>query len=110
MKRTYRVEGCWPFPLDMLRHDLAEAAGPDDERLIARMSGAVSDDEFGVDRTVTIELVMEAGEATRARPRGRWIPNHRRWESFGWRVVGDPDVDDIRAIDAHFAALAASGE
>ena len=108
MKRTYTVEGRWPFPSDMLRHDDAQAATIADRNLIDRLSGDSTDDGFGLKSSVLIKLVMEAGEPSRARPQGRLLPNRRRWESFGWRVVtagADYDEDQryaasIRDVEA----------
>jgi hypothetical protein len=100
MMRNYTVEGKWPFPLDMLRHDQAHAATPEDQVLINRMSGEASDEEFGTRTRVRINLVMQAGHPTRGRPEGRWLPNDARWKSFGgWTVHGVREIDERRALD-----------
>lgn len=107
MQRTYTVEGKWPFPTDMLRHDCAQPGTPDSKRLIERLSGPHTDNGFGFHEPVRIELVMEAGDALPSRPSGRYRPNYRRWESFGWKVVaGDPEIE----ADLRFEATAASEE
>lgn len=100
MERTYTVEGTWPFPLDMLRRDQARAATPADQVLIDRMSGETSDAGFGTGAKVAITLIMESGEPTVMRPNGRFLPHATRWESFGWTVVGDPDIDFERSMKA----------
>jgi hypothetical protein len=96
MDRAYSVEGIWPFPLDMLRHDQARAATPKDQDIINRMVGDVSDHDLGMSK-VKIDLVMEGGEPLPGRPKGRWRPNIERWESFGWKVSGDAEIDLHRA-------------
>lgn len=101
MKRSYTVKGRWPFPTDMLRNDQAEPESEADRELVRRMSGDVSDDEFGTEVAVSIRLVMEAGEPTRSRPGGRFLPNAARWESFGWTVSGVPEIDVERRIAGH---------
>jgi len=85
--RLYTVSGKWPFPLDMLRHDLAGPATDTDRDLITRMTGEASDPELGMN-TVTIALRMEGGEPVGSRPGGRYVPNEARWKSFGWIVSG----------------------
>lgn len=75
---AYTVEGSWPFPLDMLRHDDARAASEADQALIDRYS-----QEFAPDREVfqpvKINLV------------GPQRPNTARWESFTWSVPTDTE-------------------
>jgi hypothetical protein len=80
----------------MLRHDQARAATRQDQGLIDRLSGEFSDPELGTRTEVSINLVMEAGEPTRASPNGRLLPNDKRWQSFGWTVVGVPEIDEYR--------------
>jgi hypothetical protein len=105
MERSYAVEGYWPFPLDMLRRDDARAATPDDEALIARLTGETSDGGFGTAEKVRISLVMEAGEASRFRPNGHLLPQWRRWESFGWTVIDDAEVGEERLDDVRHQHL-----
>lgn len=110
MERIYTVEGHWPFPLDMLRHDNARALSSDDVTLISRLSGDYTDNGFGLREKVKVRLVMEAGKSTKFRPGGEFIPNWRRWESFGWTVSDDDEVEiDLgikRRVDAEEAARA----
>jgi hypothetical protein len=112
LERAYTVEGRWPFPGDMLKRDVARAATPEDQLLIDRMSGEFSDPSLGTRERVKINLVMVAGEATRARPDGPLRPNDERWESFGWVVVGDSEIEGMRAhrrqLKADQAVLAAA--
>jgi hypothetical protein len=80
---AYTVEGRWPFPTDMLRHDQSRAATPADEEKIAALSGDFSPDgEDGLPK-FRIDLVIDEP--------GRFRPNVERWESFAWDVVGSPD-------------------
>lgn len=87
MQREYVVEGYWPFPRDMLRRDQAHAATPEDAELIKRMSQTHSDG-LGMRAPVRIKLLLD-GE-------GRREPNHARWNSFGWAVLGE-DVGPLVA-------------
>lgn len=81
--RIITVTGRWPFPTDMLRHDRARPATQKDHDLIERLSGAASDPAF---RKVRIDLVVEDR------------PTDARWRSFGWTIVGDPEIEQERAI------------
>jgi hypothetical protein len=96
MERSYTVTGQWPFPTEMVTYDQAWAATREDQILIERMSGEVSDEELGVRTKVSINLVMNSGASTRSRPNGHWLPNAARWDSFGWTVSGVPEIDDMR--------------
>lgn len=75
---TYTVRGSWPFPVDMLRHDIARAATDADQAIIDRLSAdhAEGREDF---RPVDIHLVAESK------------PNTARWESFGWSVPTDAE-------------------
>ena len=76
---NYKVSGKGPFPIDMLRFDRAWPVHSDDAN--------------------AIEYTMRPGLLTREERRNvpaRNIhlcsvcrPINRRWESFGWRIVGD---------------------
>lgn len=99
MDRTYTVTGSWQFPTDMLRRDNARAATPADQELIDRMSGEYADAVIGTAK-VSIHLVMEAGEKTRTQPYGQFCPYTKRWESFGWIVTGDAEIDAERQYEA----------
>jgi hypothetical protein len=85
----------------MLRHDDAIAATPEDASLIERMSGDASDPELDTGE-VAIRLTMLAGEASRNLPRGQYKPNWKRWESFGWIVSGDVDVETEIGLEKAF--------
>ena len=76
MSKTYVVRGHWPFPLDMLRHDLSGPATPADKALIDKMSA-----EHPADATsfMDVEITLV----------GACAPNTERWESFGWQVPAD---------------------
>lgn len=87
MERTYVVEGKWPFPLDMLRHDQSRPATAEDQRQIDIISG---DATVGIDAVRClrrIALIMEGGDHINGTQEGRWAPNQKRWRSFGWEVV-----------------------
>lgn len=73
---TYTVVGCWPFPLDMLRHDQSEAATPADQVMIDRLSGDHAPDADAF-HNVSITLT------------GPNKPNTARWESFTWSIPAD---------------------
>lgn len=67
----YTVAGAGPFPFDMLRYDSAVFATEQD--------GA----------TATMNADRRHVRLRRYYPHdGRAEPERRRWESFGWRVVG----------------------
>ncbi|HTK34526.1 MAG TPA: hypothetical protein VL358_04460 [Caulobacteraceae bacterium] len=72
----YTVRGCWPFPLDMLRHDGSRAASAADQAMIDRLSAEHAPDRAAFEK-VDINLS------------GPNKPNTARWESFGWSVPGD---------------------
>jgi hypothetical protein len=57
--QTYTVRGIWPFPLDMLRHDDAQATSKTDQELIDRLSREHAEhrDDF---KEVEIRLVRSA--------------------------------------------------
>lgn len=96
MQRYYTVNGHWPFPSDMLRHDNATPATPEDAKKFYRLSGNTTDDGYGLCEKINVSLIMEAGPATSGRPCGRFYPNEARWQSFGWTVVeagADFDAD-----------------
>lgn len=73
---SYVVEGHWPFPLDMLRHDGSRAATPADQDAIDVLSATHALDK-GVFKDVQINLV------------GPSKPNVERWMSFSWKVPFD---------------------
>lgn len=81
MQTTYTVTGRWPFPLDMLRYDSAEPASAEDRQRIERLS---------VEHPASLEVLREkvsVSLVTELKP--YHLSMHaRRWESFGWRVVG----------------------
>lgn len=79
----YVVTGRWPFHPDMLRRDGSEGATDEDKRLIAEMCADHAPDRDFLRKKVEITLVIpNAGRHMR--------PNVKRWESFGWAVVGEP--------------------
>ena len=65
---AFRVQGRGRFPVDMLRHDCAVPAGPDDAYCVVEATDR---------RTVTL-LAWRANDVTPA-----------RWASFGWQVLLD---------------------
>lgn len=74
----YTVQGRWPFPADMLRHDNSHAASLHDQETVVALSD---------------ELVCGLDGEVRIRLTGDQLPNMARWESFGWKVVdGDENV------------------
>lgn len=77
-EQSYTVKGCWPFPLDMLRHDGSRAATGEDQEIINRLTS-----DFAPDR-----LVFKEVEINLVGPRK---PNTARWESFSWAVPSDTD-------------------
>lgn len=76
----YTVEGTWPFPLDMLRHDRACAVTAEDEAKINRLSGENAPDRQAISTKVSINLITE-------RERKGSGPNAARWDSFGWLMT-----------------------
>lgn len=79
------------FPMDMLRHDSAEAASPADAELIRMLNERqIADCK---DKHVLIELVSD----------WRGAPNTARWESFGCQVVKNDnpyrDISRDREVD-----------
>ncbi|WP_327210130.1 hypothetical protein [Rhizobium leguminosarum] len=80
---SYTVEGRWPFPTDMLRHDQSRAASPADEEKIAALSGDFS--PGGEDRLPKFRIDLVIDEP------GHFRPNTERWESFDWDVINSPD-------------------
>lgn len=79
MSLTYSVEGTWPFPLDMLRHDGSLPASAEDKVSVERLSAEFAPDRSALRLPATITLVMQEP--------GRRVPCAPRWESFGWRVL-----------------------
>ena len=73
-KFKYTVRGSWPFPLDMLRHDMSAAATPAEQAKIDLYAADHAADH-SVFEPVEIELV------------GWCKPNGARWESFGWELT-----------------------
>jgi hypothetical protein len=84
-KVAYTVRGSWPFPIDMLRHDQAVPATPQDKAEIERMSRdrADSREDF---KPRDINLI------------GLYKPNTARWESFGWAVPADEQHATLKAM------------
>jgi hypothetical protein len=108
MERTDTVEGRWPFPEDMLRHDQARPATEDDALMIKLLCGdAIPGDRESLVRVVRVTLVMESGDPLPSRPQGRWLPNDKRWRSFGWSVVDVPEITAEREMEAQLQMLRA---
>lgn len=103
MERPYIVTGYRPFPNDMLKHDFARPATEEDAAKIAALNTEIGAATIGLDEPVEVFLIMDSGEPTNRRPLGESIPSYLRWESFGWTVSGDEDVEIERAIDAAIA-------
>lgn len=78
--RSYTVEGRWPFPLDMLRHDDARGASQQDQDLITRLSGEFCPDDINFRQRYQVALQCPAGVR----------PNAARWASFQWKVLDYP--------------------
>lgn len=78
--QTYTVEGRWPFPLDMLRHDDAKPATAADETLIQQLAADHCESPIDIMQRYQVNLVRV--------PLNRWnFPNGARWKSFSWNVV-----------------------
>jgi YD repeat-containing protein len=70
-RTEYTVVGTRPFPIDMLRYDCAWPTSSQDAQKIA--------DTFDWDsRGQMVEIKLSTDY--------QFAPEHRRWESFGWRV------------------------
>lgn len=91
MEIHYTVVGRWPFPLDMLRHDIAEPATPEDNTLIKRFCQDCSPEPERMGK-ISVNLVM--------RDCGRFKPNTARWESFGWSIPADTEHHFYKAANA----------
>lgn len=80
MERTFefQVKGRWPFPLDMLRYDQAEAATSKDQELIDKLSSSPDDINLREVFTITLKAPYKLQHC---------IPTDARWRSFLWRVV-----------------------
>jgi hypothetical protein len=74
---SYIVEGHWPFPVDMLRHDGSRAATQTDQDRIDALSTESAADKSAFNVDVQINLV------------GPSKPNVERWKSFSWKVPFD---------------------
>ena len=81
--RRYVVRGSWPFPTDMLRRDSARAASPEDAETIALLSQKYAPDIEAIRTPRDVALIGPEWD--------RWRPDWRRWDSFGWIVVDDPE-------------------
>lgn len=79
--QAYTVYGHWPFPADMLRRDLSEAATPADEAKIADLTADHCPDLAFKRAVYSVDLVFR-NDALRNRPL------EERWASFGWKVKG----------------------
>lgn len=77
-KYSYAVCGHWPFPVDMLRHDQAEAATLDDQETIDRLSAEYAPDRDAIRLVSIVNLVSDCR------------PSVNRWESFNW-IMRDED-------------------
>lgn len=80
---AFTVRGKWPFPLEMLQHDGAKAATPEDQVKIDKFSGEHAPDR-DVFRDVEINLV------------GPRKPSTARWDSFIWSVPTDTEYKSFR--------------
>lgn len=80
---AYTVRGHWPFPLDMLRHDMSAAATPEDQAKIDLLSADHAAD-ISAFEDIDINLV------------GHRRPNGARWESFGWQLPFDEEWQRIK--------------
>lgn len=81
----YTVYGQWPFPKDMLRRDLSEAADPADQTIIDALSADQPDPDH-VGKKVFITLRIPNQDWVTNRDRERNMPNVARWKSFRWNV------------------------
>ena len=77
----YTVEGHWPFPVDMLRHDDSEAFSEGSQFLI----DLYSDDHLNCSNREKVYITLIIKDC------GNFRPNTARWESFGWKVPDDTD-------------------
>lgn len=74
---TFTVEGAGEFPFDMLRYDACwpYSEGRDSTELS-------SESHFSFRRRVVLQSQQESG------------PTPGRWQSFGWRFVGEGELRD----------------
>ena len=70
----FTVEGSWPFPIDMLRHDEAHPATEEDSgKIIRSMEPGAEKASIDLAKYHTIKNSPHVTEG--------------RWESFGWKVI-----------------------
>lgn len=74
----FTVEGDGEFPIDMMRYDRCTPATQED---VGKMS------MVGVKRCVVMVAFVESKLTT--------IPTIRRWESFGWKVYPNIQIDKL---------------
>jgi len=77
-KYRYVVRGRWPFPMDMLRHDMAMGETKEDQDKIDLYSSENVEDA-NVFHPTEIKII------------GWCKPTGARWESFGWEIPFDAD-------------------
>lgn len=81
------VQGVGEFPLDMLRYEKCYPRSEED-------SHTMHDRERDEPRMVHLQSVRPIdGRAAEALLR---YPTEGRWESFGWRVVNTPTVEEVK--------------
>lgn len=111
--KTYVVETSkyGEFPMDMLRHDDAQAASPEDQALIDAINNYMGNKD-ALPKIVLVRLTTSS----------RFAPNVKRWESFSCRVIecSDPTIslsksppqmkfnDAMKGVEADYAEAIAS--
>lgn len=113
LPKTYVVETSkyGQFPMDMLRHDDAEPATPEDKALIDQINDYMGNKD-ALPKIVRVTLKTSS----------RFAPNVARWESFSARVVecSDPTIAvsrppaamkfdmALKSVEDHFATAMAT--
>lgn len=77
-RRIIKVEGNYPFPIDMLRYDAVWPRTETDSYNISRSF-------HYAEAKMTVEVIRNAESS--------WKPTYGRWESFGWKVISDTVSD-----------------
>lgn len=77
-----------PFPIDMLRYDNCVPASEPDANIIRSTFFDHGTERAGVGTIVEVAKFYPTG--------GNHAPTYGRWESFGWRVLTDTEIEDLR--------------
>lgn len=94
---VFSVTGSGEFPHDMLRYDQCQPFKPEDRRVVEARYGENDEALWDADtkrlKMNTVRLVTEAEASDLVR--SKLLPNHRRWESFTWKVSAEPIPVDL---------------